>query len=66
MALIDAVFRRPAHNRTMTFAEIASETRLPVEEVEHLLMKGMRWATSTALFNSGSWTDDNILSPPNA
>lgn len=46
MALIEAVFRRTAANRTMDFSVIAEETRLPYEEVEHLLMKGMRCASS--------------------
>jgi 26S proteasome regulatory subunit N9 len=40
MALIDAIFRN-ATGRTMTFKSIAEETRLPSEEVEHLVMKAM-------------------------
>lgn len=48
MTLIDLVFRRRGvdgkgnWNRTLTFAEIAQEIRLPEDEVEHLLMKAMR------------------------
>lgn len=51
MALIDAVFRRTGpgapdsnrnNSRTISFEVIAQETHLPLEEVEHLLMKGMR------------------------
>lgn len=41
MALIESVFRRSADNRTMLFSTIAEETRLPVEEVEHLVMKAL-------------------------
>ena len=41
MALIESVFKRDANNRTMTFATIAEETRLPVNEVEHLVMKAL-------------------------
>ncbi|ORY77679.1 hypothetical protein BCR37DRAFT_118874 [Protomyces lactucae-debilis] len=41
MTLIEAVFKRPTHDRVLTFATIASETRLPVYEVEHLLMKAL-------------------------
>lgn len=41
MALIEAVFRRPAHERVLDFQTIATETRLPREEVEHLLMKAL-------------------------
>jgi 26S proteasome regulatory subunit N9 len=42
MALIESVFRRDAYDRTLSFATIATETRLPVDEVEHLLMKALR------------------------
>ncbi|KAG0143795.1 hypothetical protein CROQUDRAFT_660769 [Cronartium quercuum f. sp. fusiforme G11] len=41
MALIDAVFRRSVTDRIMPFAVIASETKLPVNEVEHLVMKAL-------------------------
>ncbi|KAI8063183.1 hypothetical protein BC940DRAFT_307765 [Gongronella butleri] len=41
MSLIEAVFRRSADNRVIPFSEIASETRLPLEEVEHLVMKAL-------------------------
>ncbi|KAF8963313.1 hypothetical protein BDZ97DRAFT_1043520 [Flammula alnicola] len=41
MALIESVFKRQANNRTMTFQTIAEETRLPVNEVEHLVMKAL-------------------------
>jgi len=41
MALIEAVFKRNAHNRTMTFQTIAEETKLPKDEVEHLVMKAL-------------------------
>ncbi|KAG7529731.1 hypothetical protein FFLO_05458 [Filobasidium floriforme] len=41
MALIEAVFRRPRSQRAMSFQAIAGETKLPVEEVEHLVMKAL-------------------------
>ncbi|KAJ7771841.1 hypothetical protein B0H16DRAFT_1410471 [Mycena metata] len=41
MALIESVFKRAADNRTMTFQTIAEETRLPLDEVEHLVMKAL-------------------------
>jgi len=41
MALIESVFKRSANNRTMTFQTIAEETRLPIDEVEHLVMKAL-------------------------
>ena len=43
MALIESVFKRNANDRTMTFQTIAEETRLPLNEVEHLLMKALRY-----------------------
>ncbi|PAV15754.1 proteasome 26S subunit [Pyrrhoderma noxium] len=39
MALIDSVFRRNADSRTITFQTISEETRLPLNDVEHLMMK---------------------------
>ncbi|KAI0920324.1 hypothetical protein AcW1_002095 [Taiwanofungus camphoratus] len=41
MALIESVFKRGAYDRTMSFQTIAEETRLPVDEVEHLVMKAL-------------------------
>lgn len=41
MALIDAVFRRSVTDRIMPFEVIAAETKLPVNEVEHLVMKAL-------------------------
>jgi len=41
MALIESVFKRNSDNRTMSFQTIAEETRLPVDEVEHLVMKAL-------------------------
>ena len=42
MALIESVFKRHADNRTMSFQTIGEETRLPIDEVEHLVMKALR------------------------
>jgi len=52
MALIESVFKRHANNRTMSFATIADETRLPVNEVEHLVMKALRWGFAFISFSS--------------
>ncbi|KAI9262370.1 hypothetical protein BDA99DRAFT_438760 [Phascolomyces articulosus] len=41
MSLIEAVFRRSSDNRVIPFSEIAAETRLSVDEVEHLVMKAL-------------------------
>jgi 26S proteasome regulatory subunit N9 len=43
MALIESVFKRNADDRTMEFQTIAEETRLPLDEVEHLVMKALRF-----------------------
>lgn len=40
-ALTEAVFRRPPHDRTMTFATIAHETKVKPNEIEHLVMKAL-------------------------
>jgi len=41
MALIETVFRRPAGDRILRFSEVAQETHLPEDEVEHLVMKAL-------------------------
>jgi 26S proteasome regulatory subunit N9 len=41
MALIESVFRRASTDRTLSFETIAVETRLPLDEVEHLIMKAL-------------------------
>jgi len=41
MALIESVFQRAPHKRTLAFSTIAHETRLPENEVEHLVMKAL-------------------------
>ncbi|CAH8861919.1 unnamed protein product [Trichobilharzia szidati] len=41
LCLVEMVFRRPANNRTLTFAEISAVTRVPIDKVEHFLMKAL-------------------------
>ncbi|ORY57988.1 hypothetical protein BCR35DRAFT_309515 [Leucosporidium creatinivorum] len=41
MALIEAVFRRPTSDRVIPFSVIASDARVPIDEVEHLVMKAL-------------------------
>lgn len=46
MALIESVFKRMgtgSAGKTMGFQTIAEETRLPQDEVEHLVMKALRY-----------------------
>lgn len=40
-ALTEAVFRRPPHDRTMTFSTISAETKVQPDEIEHLIMKAL-------------------------
>lgn len=40
-ALTEAVFRRPPHDRAMTFATIASQTNVQPAEIEILIMKAL-------------------------
>jgi 26S proteasome regulatory subunit N9 len=57
MALIESVFARGAYDRTMSFQTISEETRLPLDEVEHLIMKALR----CLLFNCSAISDVTIL-----
>jgi 26S proteasome regulatory subunit N9 len=40
-ALTEAVFRRPPHDRAMSFRTIAEETKVRPDEIEHLIMKAL-------------------------
>lgn len=40
-ALTEAVFRRPPHERAMSFATIEQETKVKPHEIEHLVMKAL-------------------------
>ncbi|KAJ4164087.1 hypothetical protein LMH87_005773 [Akanthomyces muscarius] len=40
-ALTEAVFRRPPHDRAMSFVTISQETKVRPEEIEHLIMKAL-------------------------
>ena len=40
-ALTELVFRRPPHNRAMTFQTISQETKVKLDEIEHLIMKAL-------------------------
>lgn len=40
-ALTETVFRRPPHDRAMSFATISQETKVRPEEIEHLVMKAL-------------------------
>ena len=40
-ALLSLIFSRPPHDRTLPFDLVARETRVPVNEVEYLIMKAL-------------------------
>lgn len=40
-ALTELVFRRPPHDRAMTFHTISQETKVKPDEIEHLMMKAL-------------------------
>lgn len=40
-SLTEAIFRRPPHDRAMTFSDIASETKVRPDEIEHLIMRAL-------------------------
>ncbi len=40
-ALTESVFNRAPHDRNMTFPSISNETRVPQDEIEHLIMKAL-------------------------
>lgn len=41
LCLMEMTFKRPSHDRQLTFEEIARDTRLPVNEIELLVMKAL-------------------------
>ncbi|XP_013785777.1 26S proteasome non-ATPase regulatory subunit 13-like [Limulus polyphemus] len=41
LCLMEMTFKRPGNHRILKFSDIASETKLPVEEVELLVMKAL-------------------------
>ncbi len=40
-ALTETVFRRPPHDRAMTFETISEETKVRPQEIEHLIMRAL-------------------------
>jgi 26S proteasome regulatory subunit N9 len=40
-ALTEAVFKRPPHDRAMSFQTISAETKVKDDEIEHLIMKAL-------------------------
>ncbi|KAK7680851.1 hypothetical protein QCA50_016161 [Cerrena zonata] len=69
MALIESVFKRNAYDRTMTFQTIAEETRLPADEVEHLVMKALSLKLIKGSLDQVeekaqiTWVQPRVLSP---
>ncbi|KAI0789255.1 hypothetical protein C8Q75DRAFT_793487 [Abortiporus biennis] len=69
MALIESVFKRNAYDRTMSFQTIAAETRLPPDEVEHLVMKALSLKLIKGSLDQVeqkaqiTWVQPRVLSP---
>ncbi|ODQ65237.1 PCI-domain-containing protein, partial [Nadsonia fulvescens var. elongata DSM 6958] len=55
-ALIEAVFKRPSTDRTLTFETIAKETYIVNDEVEHLVMKALSLGLIRGLIDEVSQT----------
>ncbi|KAG8742258.1 26S proteasome regulatory subunit [Ceratobasidium sp. 414] len=73
MALIESVFKRMgtgSAGKTMTFQTIAEETRLPQDEVEHLVMKALSLKLIQGTLDQVSetatitWVQPRVLSGP--
>jgi 26S proteasome regulatory subunit N9 len=67
LALMELAFKRPSDQRTIAFADIATATKLPLNEVEHLVMKALSLklvrgtideVTNTATIN---WVQPRVL-----
>ncbi|XP_022906433.1 26S proteasome non-ATPase regulatory subunit 13 [Onthophagus taurus] len=41
LCLMEMTFKRPSHDRQLTFQEISMETKLPIQEIELLVMKAL-------------------------
>jgi 26S proteasome regulatory subunit N9 len=63
MALIESVFKRASDDRVLAFQTIAEETKVPVEEVEFLIMKALSCVASRPCLPSSPFiTADDRLS----
>jgi len=47
--LIEAVFKRPTQDRVLPFSVISKEAQVPIDEVEHLVMKALAYVLSFPL-----------------
>jgi len=70
MALIEAIFLRPAGSRIIRFDVVAQETRLPEAEVEHLIMKALSLGLIRGAIDevartvSVTWVQPRVLDKP--
>lgn len=62
LALNEAVFKRPTQDRTLPFSVISQEAQVPVDEVEHLVMKAL--ACVSFLSSHQNCATDCLLSFP--
>ncbi|GAA5900747.1 hypothetical protein JCM8208_004601 [Rhodotorula glutinis] len=70
LALIEAVFKRPTSDRVLPFSIISSEAQVPIDEVEHLVMKALALklirGTLDQVSSSAtiSWVQPRVLDRP--
>ncbi|GAA6044442.1 hypothetical protein JCM8097_006649, partial [Rhodosporidiobolus ruineniae] len=70
LALIEAVFKRPTQDRTLPFSVISHEAQVPVDEVEHLVMKALALKLIRGTLDqvsslaSISWVQPRVLDRP--
>ncbi|KDN53645.1 hypothetical protein K437DRAFT_230506 [Tilletiaria anomala UBC 951] len=70
MALIESVFKRSSEDRVISFEAIGRETRLPADEVEHLVMKALSLKLIRGTMDQHkqeariTWVQPRVLSRP--
>lgn len=70
LCLMNIVFERHSHDRTIPFHEIANKTRIPIDQVEWVLMRGMALGLVKGSIDevsqevSVSWVQPRILDNP--
>lgn len=67
LSLMNIAFERPSHDRLIAFADIASRTRIPIDQVEWVLMRAMSLGLLKGLIDeveqvvSISWVQPRVL-----
>ena len=70
LALTELIFRRPAKDRTIPFADIARATKKPIDEVETLVMRAMSVGLIKGVVDGvdqvleAQWVEPHVLDAP--